>query len=86
MYQVIINDSIGRRLSKLPESDHKKIKKVLLALQEDPLPQGKDLKKMASQNFPLWRIRIGDLRIVYFLLSDKKVVQVVNIDFRGNIY
>lgn len=86
MYQVVINDAIGRRLSKLPVSDHKKIKKILQILQENPLPKGKDLKKMSSQNFPLWRIRIGNLRIIYCLLSDKKIIEVVNIDFRGNIY
>lgn len=86
MYRVLVNEKIGKRVAKFPEAEQRKIKKVLDSLRETPLPQGKDLRKLKSTKFPLWRIRVGDLRVIYSFSSEDKVIKVVKIDFRGRVY
>lgn len=86
MYEIVINRKIGKRLAKLSASEQKKIKKVLRDLKKSPLPKGRDLKKLHSKKYPIWRIRIGDLRIIYAFFPKEKIIKVVKIDFRGRVY
>lgn len=86
MWKVVINDKIGKRLQKLPSSEQKKIKKTLTSLRHNPLPKGKDLKKLQGKKHTLWRIRTGDLRFIYTLLPKKKLIKMIKIDFRGRVY
>ena len=86
MFAIIINKAIGKRLARLPTSDQKKIYKVLSDLENNPFPENRDLKKMQGASFPIWRIRIGNLRIIYTVLADSKTIKVADIDFRGNVY
>ncbi len=86
MYKLSVNDKTLKKIVKFTPSDQKKIYKTFKELEQDPFPQGKDLKKLAGSTFPLWRIRIGDLRIVYELSSQEKIVRIIKIDYRGNIY
>ncbi|MBL7159261.1 type II toxin-antitoxin system RelE/ParE family toxin [Candidatus Microgenomates bacterium] len=86
MWKIAINDKVGKRLQKLPHSEQKKIKKTLTSLSHNPLPKGKDLKKLQGKKFTFWRIRVGDLRFIYTLSSQKKLIIMIKIDFRGRIY
>ena len=86
MWRIVINEKIGRRLQKLPPSEQKKIKKVLTNLSRHPLPKGKDLKKLRGQKHEFWRLRIGNLRFIYTFSSKKKLIKIININFRGHIY
>lgn len=86
MYKVLVDDNIGKKVVKIPQADQKKIVKVLKLLQQTPLPSGKDLKKLESASFPTWRIRIGNIRIVYSYSPVRKIVKIVDIDYRGNVY
>ena len=85
-HQILIDNSLGKKLTKFSPSDRKKIHKILTGLASDPLPKGRDLKKLRSTASTAWRIRIGDLRIIYSLTSDQQTIKIVDIDFRGNIY
>jgi len=86
MWKISINDKIGKRLQKLPHSEQKKIKKTLVSLSQNPLPRGKDLKKLQGKKYTFWRIRVGDLRFIYTLLPKKKLIKMIKIDFRGRVY
>jgi len=86
MWEISINDKIGKRLQKLPTSEQKKIKKTLLSLKHNPLPKGKDLKKLQGKKQTFWRIRIGNLRIIYTFSPKQKLIEIINIDFRGQVY
>lgn len=86
MYKIVINEKLGKRLQKLPLSEQKKVKKTLMSLSHNPLPKGKDLKKLQGKKQTFWRIRVGDLRFIYALLPKKKLVKMIKIDFRGRVY
>jgi len=45
-----------------------------------------DVKKIMSRKEKLYRVRVGDYRILYEIYPEKKVVLIVNIDKRSRIY
>lgn len=86
MYQIFINPKLGKRLAKYPASEQKKLKKTLKALTTNPLPKGKNLKKLQGKTQTYWRIRIGEWRIIYHFEPKTKIIQIIDIDLRVNIY
>jgi mRNA interferase RelE/StbE len=58
-------------------------KRVLSAIHK--LPQGTDIKKMAGY-VNRFRLRIGDLRILYDQFDDALVIIVVEAGYRGDVY
>jgi mRNA interferase RelE/StbE len=48
------------------------------------LPDGTDIKKMKGHN--LYRLRIGDYRILYSIDDVVRVIMIENIDNRGDVY
>jgi Cytotoxic translational repressor of toxin-antitoxin stability system len=57
---------------KLPPKDQARVKKALIALEEDPFSG--DIKRLKGQT-SAWRRRVGNYRIVYDLnLEEKKII------------
>lgn len=48
------------------------------------LPNGTDIKKL--KGYDLYRMRIGDIRIIYSIHEDTKIINIENINNRGDIY
>ncbi len=84
-FAVIFLRKAKKGFDRLPLSDRKKIIKNIALLRENPLPEGKDLKKMSGSQGS-WRIRVGDLRIIYQIVPEKKEVWVLDVDYRGSVY
>jgi mRNA interferase RelE/StbE len=84
MYKVIVIRSAEKELEKLPASIVKRIFPAMEKLSENPRPSGS--KKLAGQNENLWRIRIGDYRLVYLIEDKIKVVEVRKAGHRKDIY
>ena len=72
-FTVIFLRKAKKGFDRLPLSDRKKIIKNIAVLRENPLPEGKDLKKMKDSQGS-WRIRVGDLRIIYQIVPERKEV------------
>jgi mRNA interferase RelE/StbE len=53
------------------------------ALEDDPRPSGATRLVGADD---LWRLRIGDYRVVYAIEDDRLVVIVVRVAGRGKVY
>ncbi len=52
----------------------------------DKIPQG-DIKKLQTQNKPpLYRLRVGKYRIIYYVDIDNNEIIIAKIDLRGDIY
>lgn len=82
-YTVVLTQSAEKGLYKLPAQTVKRIIDVLKSLEESPRPQGcKKLKGYKN----LWRIRIGDYRIVYAIEEVVMLVDVREIGHRKDIY
>lgn len=48
------------------------------------LPNGTDIKKLKGHN--LYRLRVGDYRILYTIDNAIRLIDIKNIDSRGDIY
>lgn len=81
MYQVTIRSKAEKRFARLPKNLQKKITKKLKQLEKDPFQAGLDIKKLAGTQ-KSYRLRVGELRVIYQLDTSLKEIFVVDIDFR----
>jgi mRNA interferase RelE/StbE len=84
MYSISINPSALKELGKLPKVIAKKAEKAIDALSEEPRPIG--VKKLKGTDEHLYRIRIGDYRIIYSIEDEIKIVDVLKVGHRKEIY
>jgi mRNA interferase RelE/StbE len=67
-----ITGPVQKEFLKLPPKDQARVKKALIAMEEDPFSGG--IKPLKGQN-SAWRRRVGNYRIVYDLyLEEKKII------------
>ena len=48
------------------------------------LPDGTDIKKLSNSNY--YRLRVGNFRVLYTIDIDIKIIDVENVDNRGDVY
>jgi mRNA interferase RelE/StbE len=84
MYQVIIKKEALKELKLLPKQTVVAISVSIEQLSENPRPVG--CKKLKGSNENLWRIRIGDYRVIYLIEDVIRIVNVRHIGHRKNIY
>ncbi|MDE7248206.1 MAG: type II toxin-antitoxin system RelE/ParE family toxin [Lachnospiraceae bacterium] len=48
------------------------------------LPDGTDIKRL--KGYDLYRMRVGNIRIIYSIQEEIKIVTIENIDNRGDVY
>ena len=84
MYQVLLKKSAKKELNKIPTPQLRKIAQCLDKLAYTPMPAG--CKKLVSIARPLWRVRVGDYRIIYTIDQLTKIVEVHRIGHRQSAY
>lgn len=82
-YNIEFAPAAARQLRKLPPEAQLRIAAVVDKLGNNPLPSG--VKKLSSQD-ALYRVRVGDYRVVYQFHSGKLRVLVVRVGHRKDIY
>ncbi len=87
----MLNVEFSRKADKFLDKIEKELSKRLLdaaqTLQQDPFPHG--TKRVENQWFEgekVFRIRVGDYRILYSINYQKNRVMIVNIDKRPRAY
>lgn len=83
-YTVILDDPARKALQKLPHETQERILLALHLLAETPRPP--NVKKLAGNKEELYRIRVGDYRILYHIEDDRLIVLVVRIGHRRDVY
>ncbi len=68
----------------LPAKSGKQISKAIDALAEDPRPQG--CKKLKGEEEYMWRIRVGNYRILYTIEDLIKIIEIRRVGHRKDIY
>ena len=81
-YKIVIKPSAVKELSKLPKKELRKVSEKIQSLAEDPRPMG--CQKLSGQE--RYRIRQGDYRIVYSIEDEIKIVRVVKVGHRREVY
>ncbi|MCX6198950.1 MAG: type II toxin-antitoxin system RelE/ParE family toxin [Bacteroidetes bacterium] len=84
MFAVRILRDAEKDLAKIPTSTLKKIFPAIKALAVNPRPHG--CKKLKGMEEYLWRIRVGDYRVVYSIDDEIKLVEVRKAGHRKDIY
>lgn len=83
MYKVVVSKSASKELQDLPSLAVGRIIEALRKLQTEPRPPGS--KKLRGTS-DLWRVRVGDYRIVYAIEDTIRVVDIRKIGHRKDIY
>jgi mRNA interferase RelE/StbE len=82
-YEVQFTRAAERALASLPRDDLGRIDAAILGLADDQHPPGSKELKGAGD---LYRIRVGDYRVIDTVESKRLVVLVVNVGNRRDIY
>jgi mRNA interferase RelE/StbE len=84
MYSIHINRSAEKELTRLPTQVIKRIVRAIDGLSQNPRPPG--CKKLEAIKESLWRIRVGDYRIIYFIEDAIRIVEVRRVANRKEVY
>jgi mRNA interferase RelE/StbE len=82
-YSVEIKQSAQKELDALDRTLFTRLDRKILALSGNPRPAG--CKKLKGYK-DLWRIRVGDMRVVYVIDDSAKLVSVMRVAHRREIY
>lgn len=83
MHEVRIGRSATKELEALPDKVVQRIVSKIDALAQQPRPSGSKKLKGADD---LWRIRVGDYRIIYAVNDADSMVEIRVIRHRGDAY
>ena len=82
-YSVTFARSARKELESLSQTIALRILKKIESLPKNPRPAG--CKKLMGQNF-LWRIRIGDYRVIYSIDDTTCLIDITIIRHRSSVY
>jgi mRNA interferase RelE/StbE len=82
MHKIELRRKAQQALDKLPGNDFDAVLETLKGLAETSRPRGVEKIKSAG----LWRVRQGNYRIVYSIDDARKIVTVLRIGHRREIY
>jgi mRNA interferase RelE/StbE len=81
-YSLRIKRSAEKELRRIPKTDLRRIVDRIDSLAADPRPQG--CEKLFGDN--VYRIRQGDYRILYTVDDDERVVEIIKVGHRREVY
>ena len=81
-YRIVIEKAAEKFIVKLPRSDKERVLKAI-----SRLPEQGDIKQLKCQKSRgMFRLRVGDYRIIYTVDDGQLVVCIVDAGNRGQIY
>ncbi len=84
MYELVISKQAIKDLHVLPKTAVIKITRAIEALRIEPRPRG--CIKLKGKAEYLWRIRIGQYRVIYDIQDKVRIVEIREIGDRKDIY
>ncbi len=82
-YKILYRASVRREMRRLDAATAKRVDAAILALAENPRPSG--CVRLSGQ-LHLWRIRVGDYRILYEIQDRQLIVLIVSVAHRREVY
>ncbi len=83
IYRIEFTPSARKQFARLPRGIVRRIDAHILALAENPFPAG---AKKLIESPGLFRIRVGDYRVVYTVEHHALIILVVRIGHRKEVY
>lgn len=85
LFSIQLGPQAEKFVKKLDSQPKERIKNKLLKLQDDPFPQ--EVERVEGyKGEKVFRVRVGDYRILYIVRYDINLILVSNIDKRGKVY
>ena len=82
-HKLEISRPAERQLRKLPADDRRRVARAMLALGDEPHPQGS--RKLTGYD-DVFRVRVGVYRIIYSITGRTLVIIILKIGHRKDIY
>ncbi len=82
-YEVTLASSAEREIKALPKSVQRRVEKMIDSLRINPRPRGA-IKLKGREG--IYRIRVGDYRIIYTVNDEKRLVDVSYVRHRSRAY
>lgn len=84
-YKIYYSSSSEKYLLRLPKSKTDSILKRIKYIALDPFKQDNNIVNLAG-TISSFRLRIGDIRVIYHLNTKNKTIYIVKIAPRGSVY
>lgn len=85
MHQLKFEKRYLKDLEAIPPNARQPIKDKVSKLADNPRPDG-CVKLKGERKLPLYRIRIGDYRVIYAIQDQQLIVLVIQVGHRKGIY
>lgn len=82
LYKIVFAKRVRKDFRKIPKRDANRLLKAIKLLAADPLPSHS--KKLKGEE--LFRIRMGNYRVIYSIEGDQMIVAVVKVGHRKDVY
>ena len=82
-YNVEIARRAVKAIAQLQRADQQRVRAAIDLLADEPRPPG--CVALVGEE-PVYRVRVGDYRIVYEVIDDRLVIQVVRVAHRREAY
>lgn len=83
-FEIILSRQAAKYYKRLPNNIARRIDRAFILLEKDPWA-GLDIKPLKNMS-GRYRLRIGDLRIIYTISKNEKQILVSTILPRGEVY
>ncbi len=83
-YEIGLTSKAEKDLKKLSKQLRERIVPKILALKNDRYPQ--HYKHLVGNKMAMYRLRIGDYRVIYDVYGKQKIVLIYRIGHRKDIY
>ena len=83
-YKIVILPSARKAMEELGKRDRVRVDEKIVSLAENPRPHGAIALKGTGRS--LWRLRVGDYRILYKIEDDRLLVIIVDVGNRRDVY
>ena len=86
MFEIMVSKTFQKQFHSLSQDDQKRIRQGLPVLAEDPFTprSGADIKSLQQTVPKKYRLRIGELRIIYSIRDEK--ILIIEVFRRGQGY
>jgi mRNA interferase RelE/StbE len=81
-YSVHILRRAQKELASLSGENYRRVKTAILGLAQNPRPQGS--RRLVGRDG--WRIRVGDYRVIYEIDDAARIVLILHVGHRRDIY
>ncbi|MDY6974155.1 MAG: type II toxin-antitoxin system RelE/ParE family toxin [Thermodesulfobacteriota bacterium] len=85
MYKIELSRKSAKFYQKADTAIVKRLNLAFSRLAEDPF-QRYNIKKLSGELKGSYRLRLGDMRIIYSVDEEKNIIYIEVIGFRGDVY